>query len=372
MTNEAYTVIRNSFSLQIPDEQLKKSTAENYSEEVKNEIIELSKQKKYLPFVARHLLNLGIDTKFWQEQYDFYKNRNKIIIEFVTKLFDDFHNESINSIFVYENFGGLLVSGGDTALFSSGDVDMCADKTEFEKIDRVFKKYGFELKKQKEQTHNVFRVGYKGKIGDMDYRFNVMFRPLVRYRMPVSVNESAVIPEDDFSFYPGTYIKLPSKEALLYMNMMRISVHGYVRSPDMRLYIDVYNCSVNGVDWEKVIKWAESDGNTVRIVTVAFVANCLFGTSVPDALLKKAEDKSTKASELISIVCDQDKKRLKTSPGRYERQLTEYYSDNRSYLSGTAHLIFPEKSWLNEYYGNPGKGIITSYINYFKFLIRGF
>ncbi len=370
MTNEAYIVIRNSFSMQIPDEKLKKSTVENYSEKVKNEIIELSKQKKYLPFVAKHMLNLGIDTDFWQEQYDFYKERNRAVIEFVTELFDSFYKEDIKSIFVYENFGGLLISGCDTALFSSGDVDMCADKNEFEKIDRVFKNYGFELKKQSEKSHNIFRVGYKGKIGDMDYRFNVMFKPLVRYRMPVGVCED-IISEKNMRFYNDTHIRIPTKEVLLYLNIMRISVHGYVRSPDIRLYVDVYNCSIGQVDWQQVVSWAKKDKNLTRVIAVAYVANCLFGTSVPEWLLDMKNDKKLKAEPLIHIICDEDLRCLKCSPGRMDRQLTEFYSDSYSFVGGVLHTFFPDKKWLMEYYGKAGKGLLYGYWRYLKFAIGG-
>lgn len=370
MTNEAYTVIRNSFSMQIPDEQLKKSTAKNYSEEVKSEIIELSKQKKYLPFVAKHLLNLGIDTEFWQEQYNFYLERNHRIFDFIKKLFDDFYDEHIESVFAYENFGGLLLLDDDFALFSSGDVDLCASREDFQKITEIMQKKGFVLKQEKDERHNLFRVGYRGKIGDMDYRINLMFKPLVRYRMPIEVS-SELISGKNMQFYRDTHIRIPTRDVLLYLNILRISVHGYVRSPDIRLYTDVYNCSKGQANWEQIVSWAKKDGNLTRVIAVSYVAHTLFGTSIPQWLLDMKNETSLKADLLIKIICDVDAKRLKCSPNRIERQLTEFYSDGNSFFSGMFHCIFPSRKWLKEYYGRDGKGTLYGYWRYLRFVFRG-
>lgn len=370
MTEESYQVIRNSFSLEIPDEQLRDSTHRSYSAQVREEILELSKQRKYTPFIAKHLVSLGIDEPFWSEQYRFYQDRNERILAFIIDLFEVFYHQGIQTVFAYENFGGLLSSGSNLALYSSGDVDLCADKSEFDQINDVMLKRGFELKQASDSQHQIFRVAYQGKIGDMDYRINLMFKPLVRYRMPVGVN-AELTDAENMRFYRDTHIRIPKQEVLLYLNMMRISVHGYVRSPDMRLYVDVYNCSRGQVDWQQVVSWAKQDGNLNRIIAVAYTANCLFGTSVPRWLLNMKDDKSLKAASLIRIICDESKKRLKTSPGRMERQLMEYYSDGCGFVRGILYSIFPQKKWLIEYYGSAEKGLLYAYGRYLKFVVKG-
>lgn len=370
MKNEAYTIIRNAFSMAIPTQLLKEETTLAYSEEIKNEILELSKKKKYTPFVAKHLIDVGIDQSFWMEQYDFYLTRNKAILSFIDELFEDFFEQGIESVFVYENFGGLLSSGSDLALYASGDVDLCADKTEFDAINAIMVKNGFTLKPQKNEGHNIFRVGYQGKIGETDYRINLMFKPLVRYRMPVSVSQE-IICSDNMRFYQNTHIRIPTQEVLLYLNLMRISVHGYVRSPDMRLYVDVYNCSIGQTDWEQVISWAKKDGNLNRIVAVAYVANCLFGTDVPQWILEMKNDSSLRANGLIRLVCSTESKCLNYSPSRKERHLIEYYSDGYSFARGMWHSIFPDKNWMKEYYGREGKGRIYEYRRYISFVLKG-
>ena len=370
MTEECYTVIRNSFSMEICDEQLKEETESCYSEQVKEEVLELSKQKKYIPFVARHLMQLGIDRDFWAQQYHFYLKRNKVILAFIAEIFEEFFQQSIKTVFVYENFGGLLSSGSDLALYSSGDVDLCADRSEFDKINAIMLKRGFRLKKEKDSLHSIFRVGYKGKIGDMDYRINLMFKPLVRYRMPVHVNDE-IISAKFMRYYQDTRIRIPTQEVLLYLNMMRISVHGYVRSPDIRLYIDIYNCSRGQTDWEQVVAWAKRDGNMTRIVVVAYLANCLFGTLVPQWLLDMKDDKALKAGALISIICDTENKRLKCTPSRKERRLIEFYSDNNSFVQGALQVLFPNKEWLMTFYGKEGKGLLYGYARYLRFIAGG-
>ena len=52
MQNEAYTIIRNAFSRAIPAEQTRQETTMCYSTQVRDEILELCKTKKYTPVVG--------------------------------------------------------------------------------------------------------------------------------------------------------------------------------------------------------------------------------------------------------------------------------------------------------------------------------
>ena len=52
MQNETYTIIRNAFSRAIPAEQTRQETTMCYSTQVRDEILELCKTKKYTPVVG--------------------------------------------------------------------------------------------------------------------------------------------------------------------------------------------------------------------------------------------------------------------------------------------------------------------------------
>lgn len=368
MQNETYVIIRNAFSLAIPAEQTRQEATACYSTQVRDAILELCKTKKYTPVVARYLIELGIDADFWQAKYDEFLQRNRNILGFVSRLFDLFAERGINSPFVYENFGALLESGTDITLYASGDVDLCANIADYSAIIEVMNSLGFAEHQGNVKFFNMFRTGFQGKIGEMDYRINVMFTPLVRYKLPIRISKAILSPEN-FQFYEGTKIRIPTTEVLLYLNLLRISVHGYVRSPDIRLYVDIYNASVRNPDWQKILNWAKNDGTAIRVAVAAGIAHHMLGTHVPEAVLSLLDSKM--AAALMAVVYDCERKMLKLHPSRLDRFRTEFYSDGHGMIRGILSMLFPDKNWLKAYYAVGKESLLKIYIRYFGYLVKG-
>lgn len=368
MQNETYTIIRNAFSRAIPADQTRQETTACYSAQVRDEILELCKTKKYTPVVARYLIDLGIETDFWQAKYDEFLERNRRILDFVSRLFDLLAEKGITSPVVYENFGALLESGTDIALYASGDVDLCANMAEYAAIAGTMEALGFTESQGDVRFYHTFRTGFGGKIGDMDYRINVMFTPLVRYKLPIRISNTILTPED-FRFYENTKIRIPTTEMLLYLNLLRISAHGYVRSPDIRLYVDIYNATVRDPDWQKILAWAKSDGTTIRVAVAAGIAHHMLGTHVPDAVLSLLNSKM--AGALMDVVYDSKRKMLKLHPSRLDRFRTEFYSDGHGMIRGILSMLFPDRKWLREYYAVGKEPLLKSYIRYLGYLVKG-
>lgn len=368
MTDNSYTIIRNAFSRAVPAEQTRVETERCYSKQVRDEIMEICVTRKYTPVVAYYLMQLNIDTDFWSQQYAFFKTRNENILAFVTKLFDVFEAQKITSPFVYENFGALLESGTDIALYASGDVDICASYSEFNAICRVMNDYGFILTEEKTKFLKCFRVGFVGKIGELDYRINVMFTPIVRYKLPICIDCEKVLAPANFQHYKNTRIRIPTCEMLLYLNMLRISVHGYVRSPDIRLYIDVFNATIHQPDWDLILQWAKADATENRIGTVGYIANKMFHTEIPESILRLANDKRYKVSKILAIVFDSQKNRLNSSLSNKQHLKMEFFSDGKNIFSGLLGLIFPSRKWLREYYCDEKDSLMIGYLKYFKYI----
>ncbi len=371
MTKESYKIIRNAFCRAAIDTIDSSEVKASYSAAVRDEIMEICKTKKYTPVVADYLMRLDIDYDFWKQQYDFFHQRNEKILGFVKSVFDDFDAKNIKTPFVYENFGALLESDTDIALYASGDVDLCADIKEYKAIIDVMKQHGFVLHDTNVKFYKLFRVCFAGKIGDMDYRVNVMFTPLVRYKLPICIDCKRILNPENFSFYKDTKIRIPSCEVLLYLNMLRTSVHGYVRSPDIRLYIDIYNGSVSKPDWDSILAMAQKDSTVNRIGVVSYIAGDMFFTEIPQFLLDLRHNPKTKINDILEIVYDSKNKCLKEKLSRKEHMKLEFYSDGRSLLGGIIKMIFPDNNWLKEYYCYDGEFIVKGYCRYLKYLIRG-
>lgn len=340
----------------------KKYVIQNYNENNKNELCNRCKKKKYTPVLANFFCKMQIDYDFWEEKYLYYMSRNRSLIFFIDKIFNEFHSIGANKILLYENFGALLASGTDVALYASGDVDLYADISERTKIDKVLHGNGYS--KINENSFNAnFRVGYAGKLGDELFRINIMFIPIYRKKMPLLLNLENLIDWNNLRSYKDTNIKLPSKEALLYLSLLRISAHGYVKSPDTRLYIDIYNCSVENPDWKEIIKYAENDNTIVRIAAAAIIANSVFKIKIPKQITD-LEKYNYKIKRIVDIVVDKKYYTLNLKPNYIERIILEIYSNNDSILKGLYKFALPNSDWLKKNYNS------TSYFKaYLKYLL---
>lgn len=369
MTDFCFHIIRNAFSREIPYSKTHDFALNGYNKDSKEEILQWCANKKYTPVVANYFIHQGIDVDFWQQKYDFYLQRNRILIRFLGELFSAFKKAGVTSLFVYENFGALLASGTDIALYSSGDIDICGDIAERNQIIAVMESFEFFIREAHTKFVKEIRIGFAGKIGNMDYRLNIMFMPLVRYKLPITIDYHRVLEHAPMRNYQNTDIIYPSANALMYLCFLRISIHGYVRSPDMRLYIDIYNCLQCKIDWNIILDWARKDNTLVRVVTVAIISHELFGTSIPEEVLGMVNDRNLKVSKLLPVVCDLINKRLHIDLGRINSYKMEFYSDNLSVPAGFLRILFPPKKWMMSLYGFEDEPLLKVYLRYLKYIL---
>jgi len=101
-------------------------------------ILDLAVKEKIVPFVAYTTSKTNIEKPFWQEKYIYFRERNIKIVKLLDAIFKEMKNKNI-PIFLYENFGSLLLSGEDIGLFCSGDVDLCSSLEYKEEVIKVLR-----------------------------------------------------------------------------------------------------------------------------------------------------------------------------------------------------------------------------------------
>ena len=199
-------------------------------------------------------------------------------------------------------------------------------------------------------------------------RINVAWKPLRRLRLPMKTDTAKYFHWANMGYYKDTAIRLPEPETLLYLCFLRIAVHGYSRSPDIRLYIDTYNATRNNPDWEKVMQWAKADGMTTKFVTVAAIAHDLIGIDVPAFVLEQAS-KDSYCQKILAIAYDFENHTLRYDPSGLQLLKLEAASDNCSVAAQVLRMLFPPADWLAEYYLSPGEKDYKKYLNYYKSLL---
>lgn len=336
-----------------------------YSEENARELLRVATKKKVLPVVGKLLSGLDVDADVWEEKYQNFKKRNQQITRLMAEVFQALEQAGVKKICAFENYGAMLAADTDVALYSSGDVDLYA------------------LPEQKTAIiHVLDRFGYKpaGDVSDLRcimteficegglVRINVAWKPLRRLSIPIKADTANRFTWENMGFYHDTAIRVPSPETLLYLCFLRIAVHGYSRSPDIRLYIDTYNATRNDPSWETVMQWAQEDGMTTKFATVATIAHDLIGIDVPEFVLDYAK-KDPYSQKILEITYDFDNHTLHYDPSGMQLLKLEAASDNCSVFSLLLQMLFPPADWLKEYYLTPGENEIKKYINYYKHLL---
>lgn len=319
-----------------------------YAENGQTQIYEAAKKKKLIPGVANLMCKLGLDCDFWGEYVVFYRERNKQVVKCLDQMYRLLADDGITKIAVVENFGALLASNEDISMFGSGDVDQYADPAEQKAIYQALQDHKYTLNDTKAgdilisssiENQEVFPQGfYLGINWDVTNRLN----------LPCYTAKGDFIDWDRAMYYKDTAVRLPSPEGLMYVCLMHISVHGFCREPDIRLYYDVANAAEQLIDWEIIIRWAKRDKNCVKIATAAYLAHKLLDVDIPNAVFTIGNPKQIK--KLLHVVYNEKENRLNDFPGTKERILVEIHSHDKSALHGAAAIVFPPYSWIKGKY----------------------
>lgn len=358
-------VINFAFRVTPLTEDEKSFVKDSYFPENATDLKETLKTKKVRPVVGKMMVSLGVDEVYWNSEYEYFLNRNKAVISEIDSIFSELRKNGITRIIAYENFGALLSSDTDVALYSSGDVDLFADVSSKDEITKIMQSLGYTPTLDFHDERKIM-TEYLKKDGII--RVNIDWIILRRMMFPIKISLEGVLNWSQLRKYKTTNINLPSKEALLYLCLLRIAVHGFSRSPDVRLYIDIQNCVCVDPDWDKVIAWAKRDEVLTKVVAVAYIAHYLNGVAVPEYVLELAENDKY-AQQIINICYDANNRTLKYDPAGMDLMRMEAASDNRSLPGEFLAMLFPSKNWLKEFYQKPGDGCASKYINYYKRLI---
>lgn len=336
-----------------------------YSPENAEELMWIATKKKVLPVVGKLMCSLSLDSAVWEEKYSHFKKRNGEITQLAADVFEACLKAGVNKICAFENYGAMLAADTDIALYSSGDIDLYAEPDQKEQIVQVMNGFGYKPAADVIDRRNIMTefIRDAGSI-----RINVAWKPLRRLSMPLKADTSKYFDWETMGYYKDTYIRLPSAETFLYLCFLRIAVHGYSRSPDIRLYIDTYNATRNNPDWGVVMNWAKADGMATKFATVATIAQDLIGIDVPQFVLEYAQ-KDADCRRILEITYDFEEHTLRYDPSGIQLLKLEAASDNCSVAKLLWRILFPTSAWLTEYYLEPGEKKLKKYINYYKHLL---
>ena len=323
-----------------------------YKETGKDAMYQIATEKKILPFAANTFVACGLDMLFWEDILQQYRQRNKAILACLHTAYEALVRQGVRKMFVSENFGALLSSGNDIALFASGDVDNHADPCEKEKIYRAFETLGYSRKERFSGGHLIATEFFPPKSYNLPEKFyiSVEFNPLARIKLPCFIRSDEFVDWENIVCYKDTAVKLPPPDALMYICMMHISLHSFSRAPDIRLYIDLLNMSRIQVDYEKIIAWCRRDGTCTRAAVAAQLSNLLMQTRMPETVVRLSD----KRHRVIKLVYNEQSNALRYEPRCLKVLFIEICCHDRGIMAGIGSILFPDKEWMRKVYGSSG------------------
>ncbi len=312
-----------------------------------------SQKKKILPFVAKTMIMLELDTEYWSNILDLYRKRNRSILETLSDAYSALVRNGVKKMFVSENFGALLLGGTDIGLFASGDVDNYADPCEKEKIYKAFEEIGYTRTERYSGYRQIAAEFYPPKSNSNlpeDFYISVDFYPLARLKLPCFIVADDFVDWKQVCHYKDTAIVLPPPTALMYICLLHISLHSFSRAPDIRLYIDLLNMTRVSVDYSQIQKWCIADQTCTRVAVAAGICNELLQTKLPRMLI----DMSKRRNRVEKLVFDSEKKDLIYEPHGLKILQIEIACNDHSDIRGILDILFPESDWMKKTYGSSG------------------
>lgn len=331
-----------------------------YSEEGRATVYEHVKKKKIVPAASCLFCKLDIDTEYWHPIAQSYRERNERIIECLDLIYSALAKAGVTRIAVVENFGALLYSGNDLAMFGSGDVDNYADISEIELIYGVFRSLGFSISENKSGNILISSAFRNDDFFPDHFYFGINWDVTTRVKLPCLTSKSDFISWDDCLYYKDTGIRIPQAETLMYICLMHVAVHGFCKTPDIRLYYDIANVAVKSLDWSKIKEWAVHDANCLRIAVACTLAHRLVDVDIPNDIMMLG--KNRRRERLINFVSKPKENVLKDFPGKVTSIGIDLMSCDGGILSGLEYVLWPSSEWIKRKYGTLASGRIKHII----------
>ena len=315
----------------------------------REDLLDMAKRAKMLPFLAKLLLALRVDPEVWQPIYDRYAERNRQVAAELDRVYAALTAAGCRKLFVSENFGAMLAADSDIALFASGDVDNYVDAEEYPAVKQVMTSLGYRCEERFAGALFISATFAHPERLPEGFHFGFEVFPLSRLTQPCPSRTDDFTDWTKLRTYRDTAILLPPREALLYICLLHISLHSFCRAPAIRLYRDIVNAADGLTDaaWARVAAQAKRDHTERRLYTAAYLSNQIAGTSLPIAQEPKIE-------RLLKLVYDAKNGVLLPEPSRSRVMRIEIACHDRSTAAGLKEMLLPDKNWRKSVYGNGG------------------
>lgn len=310
--------------------------------------------------VASHILRDGIIElpEYWHQAYEKEQARLEFLKAKSAEICSLMRAEGIPMI-ILKNGGIMTDIVSDAAACPMEDIDSLVRKSDFLQAHGILINNGFNFKFRSEFEKEILDGAFAD--GSTEYYilmpdgekmwFELSWRAVAgRWIRPDKEPPTDALFERCY-FSDGTDVGILSPEDNLLQVCIHTAKHSYVRSPGLRLHLDVDRIVSNKqIDWDIFIERVEQTHVKTSTYYSLMIPKVLFGTNVPDAVLNRLKPRKSKAKKIekllgrAGLLHPAGRKFSKFSFLRFQTSLYDSVKD-------MLRVLYPSYGWYKTRYG---------------------
>ena len=357
-----------------PEDGVVNEIRERYLE-IRNQLIDNAKKNKMMPFIAKMLLDAGIDSTYWNDVLKEYRLRNSNAKAELIAILECLGQNGICA-YPIENFASLILTGADLAMFASGDIDVYVQSREYERVNIIMQGLGYFAESKSEICGDFYR-----KPG-VEIGFNMMWTWQARENCPMETkleqNNLGVNAGIADWVIDGIEVGLGNiggggdigADELMYMCLVHSSVHYYAAKPGLRLYYDICLLGKQNINWNQVYRYAEADGYLNRVAASAYFACERVHAVVPEEFYSSIIGTDRRAKRLVDFINKMwEANTLYADFTIIHKIFIESFSNDECVVKTIYKMLFPNRLWINRKYH--GDSYLKNWLKHVACLLRG-
>lgn len=340
------------------------------------ELYNLCKEHELDGVVASHILqdNLCQLPDYWKEEYYKEKNRLEFFKSKSSQICAEMKKNNIPMI-ILKNGGIMADIIPDVAACPMEDVDSFIQKHNFMKAHEILLKNGFEFKfrseYEKEDLEQAFADGsteyYILMPNGEKMWFELSYRAIAgRWIRPDKEPDTDEL-FSRFYYADNSDIGILSPEDNLLQVCVHTAKHSYVRSPGLRLHLDVERIVRNKkINWELFVERVRQTHVKTSTYYSLLIPSVLFKTPIPESVFASLEPSKRKKKRIEKLLCKAGllyPKKKKFSRVQFLLFQTSLYDS----IWDAWKVVFPSIQWYRNRYAMKSS-IQLPYLMFFRIL----
>lgn len=322
----------------------------------------LCKEHELAGVVAAHILadgNIELP-EFWQTTYLAEKERLAFLKEKSNQICEKMKQNNIPMI-ILKNGGIMSDIVADPAACPMEDIDSLVRKEDFFKAHQLLLDCGFVFKFRSEFEKEILDEAFVD--GSTEYYipmpngekmwFELSWRAIAgRWIRPDKEPDTNELFER-FYYAPNSSVGILSPEDNLLQVCIHTAKHSYVRSPGLRLHLDVERIVTHKeIDWNLFLAGVEQAHVKTSTYYSLLIPKTLFGTEVPEWILERLKPGKAKATRIEKMLAHAQL--LHPSARKFSKlAFLKFQTALYDNIGDAWKVLYPSWKWYQDKYHTP-------------------